>query len=150
MKKMVILILTIMFCVLLAGCGKKATLRIPFDIANVDSVEMYHYTVPGAAEKKIITETGDITEVYTMFSELEVSNKKTEPVTGGEVISFRFHLLDDTSYEIIYCAETVKSGRLKFPIEQFDYYTSADIGGCWNTYEYETVAANESELPSYK
>ena len=28
---------------------------------------------------------------------------------------------------IIYCAEAVKSGRLKFPAEKLDHFTSADI-----------------------
>ena len=33
-----------------------------------------------------------------------------------------FNLSDDTSYEIIYCAEAVKSGRLKFPAEKLDSF----------------------------
>lgn len=150
MKKMAMLILIIMICVSLVGCGKEITISLPFDIAEVNNIEMYHYIVPSSAEKKVITETDDITKLYTMFSELKVSDKKTEPVAGEDVISFRFHLSDATSYEIIYCAEAVKAGGLKFPMEQLDYFTSVDIGGCWNTYVYEVVTVNENELPSYE
>ena len=82
-KKIIVLTLTIMLCASLAGCGKKTTIDIPFDIADVNHIEMYHYVVPDSAEKKVITEIDDITELYSMFSELEVSNKKTEPVAGG-------------------------------------------------------------------
>ncbi len=84
-----------------------------------------------------------------VFSELPVSDRKTEPVAGGAVTSFRFNLSDHTSYEIIYCAEAVKKGRLKLPAEQQDYFTSADIGGCWDGCAYEAVDTGESELPSY-
>ena len=65
----------------------------------------------------------DIQVFYSLFSGLEVSDKKTEPVVGETITSFRFNLSDDTSYEIIYCAEAVKSGRLKFPAEKLDYFT---------------------------
>ena len=113
------------------------------------NVEMYHYVVPASAEKKIITQADAISELYAVFSELPVSDRKTEPVVGGAVTSFRFNLSDHTSYEIIYCAEAVKKGRLKLPAEQQDYFTSADIGGCWDGCAYEAVDTGESELPTY-
>lgn len=150
MKRIAMLILIILFCVSSIGCEKKTTIVIPFDTASVNNIEMYRYVTPDSAEKKVITEKDDITELYTMFSELQVSRKKVEPITGEKVIRFRFNLLDDTSYEIIYCAEGVKSGILKIPMEQLDYFTSADIGGYWKNCPYEVVAVNGSELPSYK
>ena len=85
--------------------------------------------------------------IYFLFSGLEVSDKKTEPVAGGTVTSFRFNLSNDTSYEIIYCAEAVKSGRLKLPEEKLDYFTAADIESYWDNYQYEIVPVSENELP---
>ncbi|MDO5603360.1 MAG: hypothetical protein Q4G07_11405 [Oscillospiraceae bacterium] len=150
MKKTAMFILTLILCVFLTGCEKKAVLSMPFTPADVNKVEMFHYIVPTSAEKRVITEPDDITALYTLFSGLEVSDKKTEPVSGAAVVSFRFHLADDAGYEIIYCAEAVKAGRLKLPEEQLDYFTSADIGGCWNMYQgYASAAVSESELPSY-
>lgn len=150
MKKITMLIFALILCLILVGCEKKETVDLPFTIADVSYVEMYHYVVPASPEKKVITKADDIAWLYGMFSELQVSSKKTEPVTGENITSFRFHLSDGTNYEIIYCMQVVKAGRLKFPAEQLDYFTSADIEGCWNTYEYEVFRINESELPSYE
>ena len=149
MRKTAIFILAITLCALLSGCGKAMTVSLPFAASDVENVEMYHYVVPASAEKKIITQADAISELYAVFSELPVSDRKTEPVVGGAVTSFRFNLSDHTSYEIIYCAEAVKKGRLKLPAEQQDYFTSADIGGCWDGCAYEAVDTSESELPTY-
>ena len=138
MRKTAIFILAITLCALLSGCGKAMTISLPFAASDVENVEMYHYVVPASAEK-----------LYAVFSELPVNDRKTEPVVGGAVTSFRFNLSDHTSYEIIYCAEAVKKGRLKLPAEQQDYFTSADIGGCWDGCAYEAVDTGESELPTY-
>ena len=149
MRKTAIFILAITLCALLSGCGKAMTISLPFAASDVENVEMYHYVVPASAEKKIITQADDIGALCALFSELPVSDRKTEPVAGGAVTSFRFNLSDHTSYEIIYCAEAVKKGRLKLPAEQQDYFTSADIGGCWDGCAYEAVDTGESELPTY-
>ena len=120
---------------------------MPFDVADVNNIEMYRNVVPNSAEKQVITKTDDIEDIYFLFSGLEVSDKKTEPVAGGTVTSFRFNLSNDTSYEIIYCAEAVKSGRLKLPEEKLDYFTAADIESYWDNYQYEIVPVSENELP---
>ena len=41
--------------------------------------------------------------------------------------------------QIIYCAEAVKSGRLKLPEEKLDYFTAAGIESYWDNYQYEIV-----------
>lgn len=151
MKRTHILFLTAILLTALAGCGKKTTLAIPFEAAAVDSVEIYSYAVPGAAQKRVVTEAGDIAELYTMFSELEVSDKKREPAAGETVTSFRINLSDGSDYEIIYTAQAVKSGRLQIPAQQLDYFTPADIGACWEHFDaYEPAAAGQGELPSYR
>ena len=126
MKKIVLVLVAAMVLVF-TGCEKKETISMPFDVADVNNIEMYRNAEPYSAEKQVITESEDIADLYSLFSGLEVSDKKTEPVVGETITSFRFNLSDDTSYEIIYCAEAVKSGRLKFPAEKLDYFTSADI-----------------------
>ena len=69
------------------------------------------------------------------------------PLFDDLLTSFRFNLSNDTSYEIIYCAEAVKSGRLKLPEEKLDYFTAADIESYWDNYQYEIVPVSENELP---
>lgn len=149
MRKTAIFILAITLCALLSGCGKAMTISLPFAASDVENVEMYHYVVPASAEKKDHNAGGCYQRALRRVSELPVSDRKTEPVVGGAVTSFRFNLSDHTSYEIIYCAEAVKKGRLKLPAEQQDYFTSADIGGCWDGCAYEAVDTGESELPTY-
>lgn len=146
MKKIVFVLVAAMVLVF-TGCEKKETISMPFDVTDVNNIEMYRNAEPYSAEKQVITESEDIADLYSLFSGLEVSDKKTEPVVGETITSFRFNLSDDRSYEIIYCAEAVKSGRLKFPAEKLDYFTSADIGGRWDSYQYEIVPVSESELP---
>ena len=104
---------------------------------------------PASAEKKEITEPEEIADVYSTFSNLKVTDKETEPLTGSTVTSFRFRLLDGTSYEIIYNAEGVKSGRVQLGEETKDYFTSADIGSLWENCQEEAVKVDEAELPAY-
>ena len=139
MKKIVLVLVAAMVLVF-TGCEKKETISMPFDVADVNNIEMYRNAEPYSAEKQVITESEDIADLYSLFSGLEVSDKKTEPVVGETITSFRFNLSDDTSYEIIYCAEAVKSGRLKFPAEKLDYFTSADIGGRCDTGKESTIS----------
>ena len=108
MKKIALVLVAAMVLVF-TGCEKKETISMPFDVADVNNIEMYRNVVPNSAEKQVITKTDDIEDIYFLFSGLEVSDKKTEPVAGGTVTSFRFNLSNDTSYEIIYCAEAVTS-----------------------------------------
>ena len=147
MKRWLILATVFTLCLSLVGCNPKLVFELPFDSADISNVEMYRQTVPVSAEKKTITGRDDMEALYQLFDGLAVSDRKTEPVAGGGITSFRFHLSDGTSYEIIYCSEAVKSGRLKIPSAGADYFTSADLGACWDHYDYETEAANESELP---
>ena len=146
MKKIVLVLVAAMVLVF-TGCEKKETISMPFDVADVNNIEMYRNAEPYSAEKQVITESEDIADLYSLFSGLEVSDKKTEPVVGETITSFRFNLSYDTSYEIIYCAEAVKSGRLKFPAEKLDYFTAADIESYSYIYQYEIVPVSESELP---
>ena len=156
---MVILTLALVFS--LTGCdgdgpisrwieSTKKTVTLPFDVTDVCDVEVYHYVLSSDAEKKVATQAEDISYLYSKFSGLEVSVKEREPDPGKAITSFRFNLSDGTSYEIIYYAIAVKAGRLKFPAEQLDYFTSADIGSGWYNLDDESVAASEAELPVYE
>lgn len=63
------------------------------------------------------------------------------------VTSFRFNLSDGTSYEVIYSEVAVKSGRVITTGMEQDFFTSADIGAFWGSYDYEVITASEDELP---
>ena len=150
MKKLTAFVLAVVCVLGLAGCGSKTVkIGLPFAAGDVENVEMYHFVgVPVSAEKKVIADEETIKNLYDMFEGLSLKRKKAEETSGGEVTSFRFNLSDGTSYELIYACYGVKTGSLKSPTGNFEYFTSADIGSYWSNTDLEAVPVEESELPN--
>ncbi|BFJ85654.1 hypothetical protein Ruko_20710 [Ruthenibacterium sp. TH_2024_36131] len=148
MKKMSVLVMAVLLCLALAACNEKVSIDFPFELSSVENVEMFRFTVPAEAEKKVITESEDIEGIYQTFESISLKDKATEPTAGGSVTSFRFHLSDGTSYEVIYSEVAVKSGRIITTDMEQDFFTSADIGATWESYDYEATTASEDELPA--
>ena len=152
MKKLVAWVLTLVCVLGFTGCGEDKTVSIdfPFEVEDVENVEMYHYSgAPVSAEKKIVVAEEDIKTLYDMFERLELTDKKVEETTGADVTSFRFNLSDGTNYDLIYGGYGVKNGSLKSATGGFEYFTSADIGWNWRwlNEELEATPVEESELP---
>lgn len=151
MKKMVLALavtLGLLISLFLAGCARTVYIELPFEPADLDMVEMFRFDSPAQAEKKVITEPADMKDLCDLLESISLKEKETEPVAGGSVTSFRFHCTDGTTYEVIYSAIAVKAGRIKMSGCEKDYFTSADLGACWNNYDYESASAKESELPA--
>lgn len=147
MKKTIILIMAIVLCFLLPACAEKTNIDFPFDRSSIDTLEMFHYTEPTDAEKKVINRPEDIKSIYELLESISLVDKATEPTAGGSVTSFRFNLSDGTFYEVVYSNSAVKSGKIKATALGKDYFTSADIEESWDNYDYEAVSVSESELP---
>ena len=151
MKKITALIFALILTLGLVGCnGKTVNIDFPFEVEDVESVEMYHYDgVPASAEKKVVVAESDIKTLYDKFKGLSLKDKTAEETAGADVTSFRFNLSDGTSYDLIYACYGVKNGELKSESGGFKYFTSADIGSYWNNLnkELEATPVNESELP---
>ena len=151
MKKITALIFALILTLGLVGCnGKTVNIDFPFEVEDVESVEMYHYDgVPASAEKKVVVAESDIKTLYDMFKGLSLKDKTAEETAGADVTSFRFNLSDGTSYDLIYACYGAKNGNLKSESGDFEYFTSADIGSYWNNLnnELEATPVNESELP---
>lgn len=151
-----IIIVAVVACVVVAVCfltnppAKEVNLEFPFEIEEVDNIEMYHYVgTPGKVEKKVIESENDIKALYETFERITYKLKKVDEVAGGETTSFRFNLSDGTMYELIYRGYGVKNGILKSPTGDFTYFTSADIGWNWQWLNKDLVAVevDKSELP---
>lgn len=151
-----IIITAVVACVAVAVCfltnppAKEVNLDFPFEIEDVDNIEMYHYVgTPGQVEKKVIVSEQDIKTLYEKFERISYKLKKADEVVGGETTSFRFNLSDGTMYELIYRSYGVKNGILKSPTDGFEYFTSADIGWNWRWLNEDLVAVevDKSELP---
>ena len=148
MRKYIRFVLLLLCVLVLAGCSSKtAHIEFPFEVSDVENVELFHFIVPADAEKKVITEAKDIEDIYRLFERIDLKDIATEPSAGGSVTSFRFHLSDGTSYAVIYSEIAVKSGRIITTDMQQDLFTAADIEASWEKYDYEALPAEESELP---
>ena len=149
MKKMIGMITLLLLMMGVVGCnGEKVNIDFPFEVGEVENIEMYHYTgVPVSAEKKVVVAKTDITDLYHMFENLSLTDKQVEEITGADVTSFRFNLSDGTNYELIYVGNAVKNGKLKSSTGNFEYFTRSDIGSYWFNNELEAVPVEESELP---
>ena len=148
--KLVILVIVLICVLALAVCNnsEEKNINFPFDVGDVENIEMYHYTgAPVSAEKKVVVDESSIKVLYDMFEGLLLKEKKVKENIGANVTSFRFNLSDGTNYELIYICNGVKNGNLKSSTGNFEYFTSADIGSYWNDIELETVSVEEKELP---
>ena len=151
MKKMIGMITLLLLMMGVVGCnGEKVNIDFPFEVGEVENIEMYHYTgVPVSAEKKVVVAETDITDLYHMFENLSLTDKQVEEITGADVTSFRFNLSDGTNYELVYVCNGVKNGKLKSSTGNFEYFTSSDIGSYWSNMDLESVPVKESELPKW-
>lgn len=152
MKKLVAWVLTLICVLGLAGCGEDKTVNIdfPFEVEDVENVEMYHFVgTPGFVEKKVVISEADIKTLYEMFEGLELEVKEAKETAGVETTSFRLNLSDGTSYDLIYGGYGVKNGSLKSTAGGFEYFTSAAVGWYWEflDQELEAVSVDKSELP---
>lgn len=128
--------------------GKIVHIVLPFEVAAVENVEMYHFEgTPGYVEKKVIVAEETITALYDMFESLPLKDKTAKESTDAATTSFRFNLTDGTDYELIYSAHGVKKGYLTSTSGNFECFTTADIGACWSNADLEAVRVDASELP---
>ena len=149
MKKATNLISFLILMMVLVGCSKETVhIDFPFEVGDIENIEMYHYAgVPASAEKKVVVAETDIIDLYDKFEDLSLMEKQVEETTGGDVTSFRFNLSDGTNYELVYVCNGVKNGKLKSSTGNFEYFTRSDIGSYWFNNELEAVPVEESQLP---
>lgn len=149
MKKAAGLIALLILIMELVGCnGNKANIKFPFEIRDVENIEMYHFEgVPVSAEKKVVANEDDIKDLYNFFENILLKEKKIEDIAGGDVTGFRFNLSDGTNYELVYVGNGDNNGKLISSTGNFEYVTSSDIGSYWSRIDLEAVPVEESELP---
>ena len=86
MKKATNLISFLILMMVLVGCSKETVhIDFPFEVGDVENIEMYHYAgAPVSAEKKIVVAKTDITDLYHMFENLSLTDKQVEEITGAD------------------------------------------------------------------
>ena len=90
-----IAIFTALFLLPINIAYEPVKIDFPFEVEDVENVEMYHYDgVPASAEKKVVVAENDIKTLYDKFKGLSLKDKTTEETAGADVTSFRFNLSD--------------------------------------------------------
>lgn len=131
----VVVILVLSVCLLTNPVSEDipVNMEFRFEVDDVKFIEMYHYVgTPASAEMKVVVERDDIKTLYDMFESLTMKEKEIEPTAEAEVTGFRFHLLDGSSYELVYRGYGIKKGNLKATNGGFDFFTSANIEWYWS------------------
>ena len=148
MKKLIAFVLVFVCVFSLVGCNNKTVyLDLPFEISNIENIEIYRFDgTPDYVEKKIAITEEDIRTVYDMFERLSFTTKKAKE-TAGTTTSFRFNLTDGTSYEMVYTCFGVKRGSLKSTTGNFEYFATSDIGAVWGNVTAKAAQAKSGELP---
>lgn len=154
MKKIILVTLTCFLIILLfyrSNSSEKPNL--PISEAEIESIEVYSFTVPMDSEKKIITEKDDIEYILKRLKELKVKKSYKYPendtYVGTSTLSFRFNLFDNQSIDIIYSSGEENHGILKSSYV-FYYETEGDLITLWEDLKYDSNKATEAELPTYE
>ena len=76
MKKMIRMIALLLLMMGVVGCnGETVNIDFPFEVGEVENIEMYHYTgVPVSAEKKVVVAETDITVFDLTFQMGQATN----------------------------------------------------------------------------
>ena len=149
MKKMLIIILSVILLVACTACVKKQKIELPFSANDVKNIELYRYSVPTSAQQKVLTSNDDFTAIIAILTKIDVAKNTLDPVAGSDVTSLRFNLLDGTDFEIIYISHGVKKGEIMSSYV-FDYQTSFDIGSIWSNYGENAKSVTDESLPVYE
>lgn len=100
-----------------------------------------------------VTKADDINDIIHILTKIECTENKMKQseIKNRPITSLRIHLKNGIDFEIIYTELGIKSGIIQSSY-QFDYHTSADLGGSfWNLSSgYEIKKVNASELPNYE
>lgn len=77
MKKAIALLSLLVFMLALAGCNEKTVhIDFPFEVGEVETIELYSYTgAPVSAEKKVTDSEETIKDLYDMFERLTLERK---------------------------------------------------------------------------
>jgi len=85
--KKIALVLVAAMVLVFTGCEKKETISMPFDVADVNNIEMYRNVVPNSAEKQVITKTDDIEDIVPFPVSWTVKMKKKQKETQ-DILSY--------------------------------------------------------------
>ena len=150
MKKVFPLLLMLML--LLCGCEQYTTregVDFPFSFEDIVSIEAYSHPSGFASEgrKKTVTEETQLQSIYVTFRYLELKSGPIAYSYDAEITSYRFHLADGSTYELVYEGNGVKQGILTAQ-NMAPHFTSADINALWYNLSVDAEGCPAEEVPA--
>lgn len=122
--------------------GRGASPLLPFESEEVQQIEMYQYIVPAAAQKKTVADPEQIAQVCRRIAAANVQAQVAgSSYAGGETTIFRFHLKDESIFEIRFTEPNFvrcTDGTV--------YQTPANLGGMWKAVDAPAEPVPENEL----
>lgn len=141
--------LVLLLCILLCGCEKYSSregVGFPFSSDDVVSIDAYFYAgYPTSAQKKTVTDAETIQYLHSVFNSLKLKTGPIEYKSGAYVSSYRFHLEDGSTFELIYEGNGVKNGILSAR-DMAPQFTTADVNSLWHNLS-ETAASCPADEP---
>lgn len=133
MKKIVAFSLSILLLLELSAWGKKTHIVFPFAASDVTKIEAIYKDGESEAKEKTIIDEEEINHVYKVFSEIPVKEKQSSYTDPLGTVMFAFYLKDESIYKINYLSFAVKNGSVLSEDVGFDYFTSGDLVGLWES-----------------
>ena len=122
--------------------GWDAPSLLPFKAEEVNEIEMYQYIVPAATQKKTVSGPDQMAQVCRRIAAASVQPRTDEQsYTGGETTIFRFHLQNESTFEICFTEPhfvRCTDGAV--------YQTPSNLGGIWKAMDVPAESVPENEL----
>ncbi len=136
MKKLAVLIVSIGMLMAFSGCGKSSdvTVEFPFKPSDVEMVLLLQKGQDSTIKKKLeLMEKEQISEAYSACKGFALSEKEWDRIPDCDGYSIAFNLKDGSQYDLTYYPIAVKEGRLVSAAGAFDYCTTSDVLGFWES-----------------
>lgn len=136
----------ICFSLFITGCGNTSKL-VNFTPSNVKSIDIYKFSVPTDAEKKVVTAENDIKTIINDINSIKIKGKATlADTTVGGAMTFVFNKTDGTQFIISYDGGTIKTpdgspNQFCYKIDDNSMFSK------WENLNYSAQKVSQSELP---
>lgn len=147
MKKSIHLFFSCIFLLLfVSGCGNTSEV-VNFSSSDVNSIDMYKFSVPTDAEKKTVTAENDIKTIINYITSIKIQGNATlEDATFGGAMTFVFNKTDGTQFVISYDGGTIKApddspNQFWYKIDDMSMFSK------WDKLNYPAQKVPQSELP---
>lgn len=123
------------------------TKLVNFSSSNIKNIDIYKFSVPTNAEKKIVTGKNDIKIIINDINSIKIKRKATlADSTIGGAMTFVFNKIDGTQFIISYNGGTIKTPDGS-PYQFWYKIDDNSMFSKWDNLNYSAQKVSRSELP---